>query len=222
VQLGAGVNPDTDEIVAFADLNDHQAVALGLPPEPALLGCGQMACAYLSESGHVVKITRDVRDARMSYVVMSNPQPWAIPIRGVWRLPEGFYAITADLADPIDKADPSLADAFNWVWRQVAEANLPYERWYGFRDITEANLDDDAADAGGESPLIAERRRALALANDAHEGFAKLGMGWLDFHGGNWGIYGGKPVVIDLGLSNPLEEPPVRALAEVRQWLPRL
>src|SRR5262249_40294525 len=58
-------------------------------------------------------------------------------------------------------------------------------------------------------------RRGIALIDEAVRGFQSLGMSWLDFHGGNWGVLpNGRIVVIDLGLSKPLERPPVERVAE--------
>jgi len=218
--LGAGIDPHTDEPRAV-ELTDQQAESLGLPSEPQLLGCGTQACAYLGiAEDEVIKITRDSRDARMSFIVMANPQPWAIPIRNVWRLPSGVFAIVADRADPLHSADPQLATAFDQMWAEIAKQNLDYSGWPNYREIAELNLDDDLSEQG-ETDEIMAKTRALVLADEAITGFGQLGMGWLDFHGGNWGLHGGRPVVIDLGLSAPLDEPPVKVLAETR-GIPRI
>lgn len=220
--LETGVDPDAGTPRGRTQLTERQALALGLPEDPELLGCGMMACAYLSEDGQeAIKFTRDVQDARMSFIVLANPQPWAIRIRGVWRLSDGNYAIAADLADPIRTADPDLADAFDWLWRQAVDQRLTDAGWPNFRDVAQANIEDDVAEHG-ESEELAARLRALALADEAIAGFGNLGMGWLDFHGGNWGISRGRPVVIDLGLSIPIEAPPAQILSEAREWLPAL
>lgn len=203
------LNRETGQLDTF-ELTDRQAEELGLPQDPEVLGCGTMACAYASGDDNVAKITSDVLDARMSYIVMENPQPWAIPVHGVWRLPDERYAILAARAAPLTD-DPGLATAIDQLYENVLKLKITDEQWETFRDTTEANIEDDVA-AEGATPELEALGMALSLIDEAVKGFARLGMGWLDFHSGNWGIYDDRPVVIDLGLSRPLHAPPVRAL----------
>jgi len=210
--VGAGVDPDTKDIWAV-EITDRQAMQLGLPSDPEILGCGTMACAYASEEpGRVVKITKDVRDARMSYIVSENPQPWAVPIYGVWSVGKGLYAIVAQRVIPLREGDPMLAAALDEMWDKARIENLNYGGWSGFREVRLGDIDDEIAEkgSGGDAAL---RAKAVEITDEAVRGFGTLGMGWLDFHGGNWGIdASGRPVVLDLGLSQPMEQPPVRAL----------
>lgn len=217
--VGAGTDPATQKMLEF-HLTDAQADALGLSERADPLGCGLMACAYRVTDDAVVKITRDPRDAAMSYVVMNNPQPWAIPIGGVWSLHDGHFAIAAPYVRTIQSAAPDIARELHAMYDETVRRDMPYSGWKKYREAKTRSFDEDL-ERGVDPGWVEDKAHALALASEAVEGFAGLGMEWLDYHGGNWGIYDGRPVVLDLGLSQPFVSPPVRALERARR-LPRL
>jgi hypothetical protein len=198
----------------YVELTEAQADVLALSTASKLLGCGKMACAYAANDGRVVKLTKDTRDALASYIVSNMPtagEGWAIPIRAVYRL-EGqkYYVIIADLADPLPSP---IADAIDWVYDEVGNREqelLKVRPWRSFVSETRAKAEDVS-----DYDLRESRLAALGAIERAVEGFHRIGLEWLDFHSGNFGVYRDKLVVIDLGLSYPSETVPAETLARV-------
>lgn len=209
--LVAGVDYETKR-PNLVDLTPSQMDALGLEEDPRVIGCGTQACAYDGGSDRVVKITADPRDAVASWMVAERPQPWAIPVEAVHQLAEGLFAIVVPFAGRIP-AD--MAAALDKVYQNAAREQLVPSRWPAFRDSWVANAEDDIRDGCPEDKALGRAiLAALPFVDEAMLGFRDLGLDWVDFHPGNWGMYGGRPVVIDLGMSKPLDRPPVGVLAE--------
>jgi hypothetical protein len=201
------------------EISDEHFDDLGLDADvsgkPILLGCGTQACAYSSSGGKdVVKFTRDWHDALTSWLVMNerSRKGWAIPIKGVYRLrrlpgTDNFdpYVIIAAFAKPISK---EFGDDLNEVYDQAVSAGLGFCDWGDFRGDVTARL-KDVEEAGDNTPeKLGRLRETLDIIDNAARGFQRVGMCWVDFHAGNWGMYRGKPVVIDLGMSRAEDEEP--------------
>lgn len=195
------------------ELTDEQAEELGLTTKSKLLGCGSQACAYLNDDGEVVKFTKDVRDAYASYLVMGLPKrsrEWAIPIDDVYRISGDYYAIVAARARPLTGRLASAIDDIYDVARKMdtkeEEEDVFYETLFQDYRMKHDGIDLDALD----------------YVQEAVDGFRNMGLDWADWHSGNWGIYDGRPVVIDLGMSAPLKTLPIKQLnesARERRWL---
>lgn len=186
-------------------LSNDQADELGINDRSKLLGCGTNACAYVNDDGDVVKLTKDVRDAFASYLIMGMPKSqrkWAIPIYDVYRLPDGYYAIVAAKARPIsDKLANAIDDIYTVAQKmdtQEDEADVFYDTL--FQDYRQQHS-GFALDA-------------LNYVQEAVDGFRNMGLDWADYHSGNWGMYDRRPVVIDLGMSQPLTKLPIPQLTE--------
>lgn len=192
------------------ELNPEQAEVLGIGHDVELLGCGQMACAYGVSADRVVKLTKDTRDAMASYILSNLPQAgrgWAIPIKAVYRLekPKNYFAIVAERAEPIPR---DLAEAIDWIYELAGQhKRTVLHDWPEFIEIACEEISDH--------PQREELTATLAIIDRAVQGFHRLGLEWVDFHSGNFGIYDGDVVVIDLGLSFPADMPPAETLDQV-------
>lgn len=181
-------------------LSNEQLAQLGIDPEdPEELGCGKNACAYATnDPDKVVKFTHDTLDAMTSYVLFNNPARWAIPVYGVYELPKpkNVYVIVAARAEELPASWKKAIDA---IYKKTKKLDLQPEEWDDFvEEVSNGGLSD-----------------ALDVIDEAVTGFRKLGLDWADFHSGNWGMYMGRPVVIDLGLTSAYERPPVKMLNEM-------
>lgn len=175
--------------------------------KPLKLGCGMDACAYAAGDS-VVKITKDTRDAITAAIIRSlDPAPlWAIPVRAVYRLSgEIFVLVLAraevplppEWSEPIDSVFLDTSNEQKWgsgglrphEWR----SRLGYEGW--IRNLDLADL------RHGKSETRAKLRRAVKTIDEMMRALAELGLDGADFHAGNWGMYQGRPVLLDFGMS---------------------
>jgi hypothetical protein len=189
-----------------------QLLALGFAadekPAKLKLGCGMDACAYAAGSDSVVKITKDARDAVAAAAIRAlDPQPlWAVPIRAVYRLAgEAFVLVLAraevplppEWAEPIEGVFRDTADEKKWgagglrahEWR----SRLGYEGW--IRNIDLADI------RHGPNETRKKLRRAVETIDEMMRALAEIGLDGSDFHPGNWGMYQGRPVILDFGMA---------------------
>lgn len=193
-------------------LTDSQMDKLGFTDEePVVLGCGTQACAYLPHpnSDVVIKITKDERDALVAYMVMNLPSVphWAIPVHAVYRLPHHTFVIVTSLADPLPE---DLAAAIEEIYQDTMEDESLLDNWPETYESEKAYFKREKAK--GEDVKADER--AWDAVNEAITAFKHFGLDWADFHNGNWMLYDGRPVVVDFGMSQNLDEPPVEELNE--------
>lgn len=182
-------------------LSEDQLSRLGLPSdsEPTQIGCGNNGCAYASsdEPDRVVKLTTDILDARAAYMLASLPQrSWAVPVYEVWQVRDDVFALVVARATPLNR---KLSEAIDWVFEESKDWPVT-EGWHGFYEFLYPQK------------LTRSRQRALDLIDEAVVGLQALGIDWWDFHADNWATYNGHPVVVDFGLSEPLEDLPVPRL----------
>lgn len=208
------------------DLTQAQMDKLGLAPRAELLGCGTQACAYVGRDPEtVVKLTNDIQDAMTSYILMSVPEAgsgWAIPIYDVFQVNDDAYVIVSARAEKLPKRWAEAIDLlFNFA--DATDVGLDPEEWDQFYELLHEQLIKarsgqavefklDGAELDVAASDVTTVRHALEVMNDATLGFRNVGYSWVDSHAGNWGIYHGKPVVIDLGMSFNTERPPVEQL----------
>lgn len=193
-------------------LTDSQMEKLGFSDvDPIELGCGTNGCAYLpnEHSDCVVKLTGDARDALAANILMNLPggtPNWAVPIYAVFRLPKSKFVLVTAKADPLP---PDLASAIDEIYDYAYDDEV-LDEWPEEYAETKAHLKRESAK--GEDCKV--KTVALEAVNEAIMSFRKLGLDWADFHSGNWMLYNGKPVVVDFGMSQNLEDPPVDELNE--------
>lgn len=180
-------------------ITERQASALGfkIDEKPAKIGCGRDACAYLnSHSDAVVKLTKDASDALACWSIkQQGAVPWAAPIYAVHRLKNAF-AICMGKAE---KLPPEWAKPIDAFYNLADIEDYESEEWDDvFKDwLTEIEWLE--AEHGGATTSDHNMRRALMLIDGAVRALRALGFDWWDYHSDNWGMIGGRPVLIDLG-----------------------
>jgi len=184
----------------------------GQKPHKLKLGCGMDACAYdVPGSDSVVKVTKDKRDAVVAAAVrgLLNPPLWAIPIRAVYRLrpaSETFILVLARAEVPLPRDwSDYIGDVFKdtenekkWgsggLQAHEWHSGLGYDGWV--KNIELANIMK-----GGENDERRKMRRAVDTINEMMLALKDMGIDGSDFHPGNWGMYQGRPVLIDFGMA---------------------
>lgn len=178
---------------------------------PEKLGCGTQGCAYLPNphSDAIVKITSDIRDALVSYMIKNFPHPpvWTVPVYAVYRLPKNKYAIVTAKADPLTR---DLMNALDEIYEYSYDDEGVLDNWTEEYASAKARL----VRAKIDQTDVAASQLALEVINEAVVGFKNLGLDWADFHSGNWMTYKGRPVVIDFGVSKDTDKTPPVEMSE--------
>lgn len=205
--LHAGLRED--DTPRRVKLTDGQMKTLGFgATKPKKVACGRSACAYLPSEGSdaIVKITKDERDAIVASLIrgMEARPSWAIPIYATYRLPKNTFVIVCAKAEPLTE---EWADPIDEIYDYCADEEehgpdglRPHEwdGWRGFRGMLERIAELEAMTGIKEkSKLI---RRSVELVNNAVISLRELGLEWSDFHSRNWGMWSGRPVIIDFGV----------------------
>lgn len=209
VKLYAGRNKRGNHRVV--SISDDQMETLGFLPgvKPTRVGSGTKASAYLPypSADRIIKLTVDTRDALAAYLLLNLPEipDWAIPVYGVWDLGNDVFAISAAKGEQLSLEWEQVIDDIFYLSDKV---NLDYGEWAAF--YQELNKEFEQIEAKGtrdEITRVEKLREALNLVNRAVTGFEHYLLDWIDFHAGNFMMWKEHPVVVDFGMSNPIEDP---------------
>lgn len=179
--------------------------------KPKKIGSGSFGCVYTVTrpaapgsdkavvTDSIVKITKDENDALVAWKLKQangSAGNWAVPIYAVYRLPHKTFAICAAKAEPLTE---DWAGPIEMIYRYADEEKLESSGWEAaYKDIVR-EIEYKEVEHGMPTQDDRNMRRALSVINTCVLEFRKLGLSWVDFHDFNFMMYGGRPVVIDLG-----------------------
>jgi hypothetical protein len=191
--------------------------------EMAVLGKGEQGTAYQLPGNRVLKLTNDSTEVFAMTALKAKPNKNFVQVYDTFRaIPAGredaiaFGVVMEKLAPPAPWQEAWVDAMFAW-----REASLGM-----FEPIDEYQVEDFEDFVSGKEPLenkAADQKTRAYLKDITPEQFkymsdwfkevcrhlVAMGVKFRDLHGGNVMSQGGRPIVIDLGVSELTQIPPV-------------